>query len=160
VGALRPEEGFSLMEVIIVAAIIAAIGAAALWATASSRTASGRVQAVAAARTIGTAVDDFRKDHGGRPPVLGHASDWPAPTLAGPRDNYSDERYMQPKATHGITSSDVAISAVGGATAQRWNLVYRTTARGWSITVVDRDGRTHPCTIAGGQAPAGGAGPC
>lgn len=122
----------------------------------TSRTSSSRAAAVASARAVGDAIDDFRKDHGGRPPVLGNARDWPSPVIDGPRHGFSQRAYMRrgaPDALRGGVA--VLVGPTGSAPgAARWALQYAPStagAGGWTITVRDSRGAGPACSIGGGQ---------
>jgi prepilin-type N-terminal cleavage/methylation domain-containing protein len=154
------ERALTLVEVTIVLVIVAILLAALLWATRSTRSASGRASVVAAARTYGDAIDDFRKDHGGRPPALGNARDWPD-SAAGPRSAYTGDGYLGGAVPEAVAGR-IATVAAAAPTATRWTIRYATSARGWRITVEDSQRSTPTCTIAGGTPPAApaGVGPC
>jgi prepilin-type N-terminal cleavage/methylation domain-containing protein len=149
------EHAFSLLELVVVMLIVGVLIVGLVSALRSGRTSSGRVAAIAAARSIGDAVEDFRKDHSGRPPVLGSAGDWPQPLAAGPRSTYDRERYMRRGAPDPLTAGHAELVAGPGTGSgnARWLLQYTASGGGaarWSITVRDRTGVSPPCSIGGG----------
>lgn len=122
----------------------------------TGRTSSSRAAAVASARAVGDAIDDFRKDHGGRPPTLGNARDWPNPVMNGPRHRFSQRPYMRRGAPDALRNGvAMLVGPAGTATGTtRWSLQYAPStagAGGWSITVRDRRGAAPACSIGGGQ---------
>lgn len=150
------ERAFTLIELVIGMVIVGMLVGSVVTVMTTSRSSSGRAAAIATARTLGDAIDDFRKDHGGRPPVLNNARDWPAPVIDGPRHSFSDQRYLRRGAPDALRNGAAMIvgptgSATGGA---RWALQYAPStvgAGGWTITVRDRDRRAPACSIGGGQ---------
>lgn len=165
------EAATSVLEVVIVLVIVAVMLAMMLRTRDANGSAAHRVAAVSAARVMGDAIEDFRKDHGGRPPVLGHADDWPTTTLEsrnrGPMNTYTGRPYLRHKAVGGVESDNARIVG-GGASAPasvRFALqYYQTTGRpaGWVIVVRDQRGKYPPCYLRGGSMalPISGVQPC
>lgn len=166
----RPEAGFTVIELVIVVVIAAVLLSIMGAAFDSARTASQRRSAIAAARTMGDAIEDFRKDHAGRPPLLAGATageDWSQKPANGPRNRYLDEPYLE--SAPGALADGLAVMTTGGGGGggARWRLRYRQDAdpAGWSIVVIDGRGTATRCAITGGAARPGqgalaGVGPC
>lgn len=161
------EAAFTLIEVVIVCLITAVVLAMAFAGRDSSGGSAHRAGAVSAARALGDSIQDFRKDHGGRPPVLGSA-DWPTTTTTtrnrGPRNTYTGRTYMRSRAIE-VLDSRIAGVVSGGATAPapaRFTLqYYRVGGRpgGWTIVVRDNRGVIRPCHVTGGSmTPPSGSG--
>lgn len=171
-SSARAERGFTLFELLIVLVIIAALLAVAVPSLmgGGSSTTSARTAAIAAARTTGDAVDDFRKDHGGRPPTLGDRHDWPTSTPKlrnqGPVNTYTGRPYLRKRSIEALESqvARVVLPTERVAASVRFRLVYTSTpARpgGWSIVVRDTRDIAKPCYVRGGAtAPPAGIAPC
>ncbi len=164
------ESGVALIEVVIVLIISATMMAVAMSSRESNGTSATRAGAISAARALGDAVNDFRKDHGGRSPALGTA-DWPTGTVAqrnrGPINTYTGRPYLRGKALD-VLSSDIARVVGPGGTAPdpvRFVLQLSTAGGrpgGWAIVVRDKRAKAPPCHITGGAIaiPSGAGTPC
>ena len=165
------ERGFTLIEVVIVLVISAVMLAMAVLTMDSDQSTAKRADAVAAARVLADAIEDFRKDHGGRPPAIG-TSDWPsapAKLRRGPVNTYTGRAYQR-KRTISALESGVAVVAAGSTVAPapvRFTLQYNRSAAGsrpggWYIVVVDRLAKIRSCHVTGGSIsiPASAGEPC
>lgn len=143
-----------MIQVIIVLVIVAVLVAIAANVIPGARRSGQKRQAVEAARTLADAVDQFRLDHGERPPQLSDAKDWPTPAR-GPINSLTGQRYMkvQPDA---LGSNWLALGT--SLTGAQWNLVYRATNQaphGFRIDVIYQGSTARPsCTITVDRAPA------
>lgn len=107
------EQGFSLVELLVVLLIIIILLAVSIYSTQSAKNSGARIQAVATARAYEQAIDRFAATHGGMVPAA--STDWPAATAAeGPIANINGEKKRYLKSIP-ETVQDGHISIVVGA---------------------------------------------
>lgn len=149
--------------------IVSVLIAAALQTRAPAESAATRAAAVSAARAIGDAVEDFRKDHAGRPPTLGSPQEWPTDTVTkrnrGPINTYTNRPYMRLQQLDVFTSDIARMVAAGTSapTAVRWSLQYSINPGrpgGWLIVVRDGRNKVPPCHVHGGSIALPVMSPC
>jgi type II secretory pathway pseudopilin PulG len=150
----RAEHGFSLIQLLVVLLISAALMAVVASPIQGARRDGQRRAAIEAARTVAEAADRFRLDHGERPPRISNAQDWPV-VNDGPRNSLTNHRYMKTR-PDSLGSSWLTLSS-GVSNPTRWSLVYRATTtppHGFRIDVVYRNSAQRPsCTIVVDSAP-------
>ena len=157
------EHAFTLIELLVVLVIVAAVTAILIRSHSSTSASTMRRSAIGAARSYGDAIDDFRKDHGGRPPVLGDAKDWPTGSAAkGPRNTSDGRAYLRGSAPEAVGAKQAQLVGASASTTNgaRFALQYAPVAAtpgGWVIVVRDQRSQVKPCYVQGGAAtpPAG-----
>lgn len=124
--ARRAEHGFTLLELIIVAVIIMVISAVAVPTLFSTKKNATKNERVEAAKNLVAAVEAYKLDHAGRPPLM-NSNDWPNEPgkgySVGPRNRMpglvlepKKERYLRSALPESITSGRVPFgpNAAGG----------------------------------------------
>lgn len=153
---------------LVISAVVVAIG---LKSRDGAGTTAKRAGAISAARVVGDAVDDFRKDHAGRAPVLGNTADWPTNSLAnrnrGPINTYTGRPYLRARSVEAFDSRIARVVGPGGTAPDpvRYLLQYSISPGrpgGWAIVVRDKRGTAAPCYLIGGSMPipSGAGAPC
>ena len=71
------EQGFTLVELMVIIVILAVLGAIAVQSVQSTRQTGGKLEMKAAANRYGDAIERYQTDHGRQLPIIGSAS-WPS----------------------------------------------------------------------------------
>lgn len=143
------EGAFTLMEVLIVMAILAILSSIGIWSVRSSQ-ATGRVlAATAAAHAYGNAVDEFARDHGGRYPATVGSADWSTRPERGPvaaQLGGEEHPYLR-RVPEPMQDGTLSFSSRGPA-----RLDYRQTSGGRGFEILVSVAGRAPCAVRGGDA--------
>ena len=114
----RSESGFSLVEVIVVLLILAIVVGGITALLGGSRKGANEAVTRQSALLIAEAVDQFQRDHGGRPPGQpGASTDWNT-TWTSPVDAQNNNLpYIKPSNAESFSSGTVSLETADGRTA-------------------------------------------
>lgn len=115
------ERGFGLVEIIVVLVVLSIVGAVALHSLTGTKRNAAETRARTVARTLGEAVEQFRRDRGGRLPAapgtaLGSA-DWGGSWRSPVDVSNANRPYASAAALEGVGDRVVALENASGAVA-------------------------------------------
>jgi len=150
------DDGFSLIELIVVVCIIAIVMASASFVFHSARVTAGNSSATSVAKAYRGAVEEFTTDHQGRPPRVIGSVDWPiaknGPVTTGGLARQNG-RYLR-SFPESVTDGSIGIGAGGNF----GYITYRVVGTKFAIEAVRKNG-TKVCS-SGTIAPVAPLQPC
>lgn len=126
--ARRLEDGWSLIEVVVVLVIVAVLIALGMAGISSSRSSGQLLSATSAANAYANALDGFARDHRGRYPANVGSADWSTPASKGP--------------VSGLLGSTTPYLKTVPESVQDGSITFGTLASGPSITYTQLGGGT------------------
>lgn len=159
------ERAFTLVEILVVIVLVAVFMGLGILSIRSSKATGARMSSIAVAHAYADAVDRFAREHGGRYPTFGAATDWPAGTVAA-RNRGPVARELGPSGEYlrqppeAVQDGTVLVNP--RSRTKKAYIVYAATANGEGYTI-DVHVPLRPvdnCSIVGGSATRGAMRTC
>lgn len=156
----RAEAGFSLLEIIVVLVIIGIMLAVGFASMRGSHARANSAKAKSVAIQLGEAIQQFQRDHGGRPPGQPGTVDWGNRWVSPVDRGNGNKPYVSGTSVDALATNAVSLETTAGAAGPGASAIARIryyenpAANLYALVVyINRDGTRRPvCWVSGGDA--------